>query len=83
MLDKVQAAAKQLETTSDNEPKNRQTASGATRVQVEAPVFNASQYLWAGSVGVLNAINQGVMILFLTYRHAAFRRPHINANSWR
>lgn len=67
VLDKVQAAAKQLETTSDNEPKNRQTASGATRVQVEAPVFNASQYLWAGSVGVLNAINQGIMILFLTY----------------
>lgn len=57
VLDKVQAAAKQLETASDNEPKNRQTASGATRVQVEAPAFNASQYLWAGSVGALNAIN--------------------------
>jgi predicted PurR-regulated permease PerM len=67
VLDKVQAAAKELETTSDTESKNRQTASGATRVQVEAPAFNASQYLWASSLGVLNAINQGIMILFLTY----------------
>src|SRR6185503_6086338 len=49
VLEKVQAAAKELETTSDIEAKNRQTESGATRVQVEAPPFNASQYLWATS----------------------------------
>jgi predicted PurR-regulated permease PerM len=67
VLDKVQAAAKVLETTTDSESGNRQTASGATRVQVEAPAFNASQYLWSSSFSVLNAINQGIMILFLTY----------------
>jgi predicted PurR-regulated permease PerM len=67
VLEKVQAAAKELETTSDIGSRNRQTASGATRVQVETPGFNASQYLWANSFSALNALNQGIMILFLTY----------------
>ena len=67
VLDKVQAAAKELESTTDADSRNRQTPSGATRVQVEAPAFNASQYLWSSSLGVLNAVNQGIMILFLTY----------------
>jgi predicted PurR-regulated permease PerM len=41
--------------------------SGAVRVQVEEPGFQASEYFWAGSMGFLSALNRGVMILFLTY----------------
>jgi predicted PurR-regulated permease PerM len=67
MLDNVEAAAKEFETPSGKPLQNKQTASGATRVQVEAPAFSASQYLWSGSVGALNAMNQGIMVLFLTY----------------
>jgi predicted PurR-regulated permease PerM len=67
MLATVDAAAKELETASGKQLQNKQTASGATRVQVETPAFSASQYLWSGSVGALNAMNQGIMVLFLTY----------------
>src|SRR5688572_30033717 len=53
MLATVDAAAKELETASASgkQLQNKQTASGATRVQVETPAFSASQYLWSGSVG--------------------------------
>ena len=67
VLDKVQAAAKELEKTTATESSTARTPSGATRVQVEEPAFKASDYLWSGSVSVLSAINQGIVILFLTY----------------
>jgi predicted PurR-regulated permease PerM len=66
VLDKVQAAAKELERTTAA-PQSGRTPSGATRVQVETPAFRASDYLWSGSVGALNLANQIVMILFLAY----------------
>jgi predicted PurR-regulated permease PerM len=66
VLDKVQAAAKEIETTTAERGSGR-TPSGATRVQVEEPMFRASNYLWVGSMGALSLINQAVMILFLTY----------------
>jgi predicted PurR-regulated permease PerM len=66
VLDKVQAAAKEIETTTSERTPAR-TPSGATRVQVEEPMFRASDYLWAGSVGALSLANQAIMILFLAY----------------
>jgi predicted PurR-regulated permease PerM len=66
VLDKVQAAAKEIETTTAERIGGR-APSGATRVQVEEPVFRAADYLRAGSVGALSLINQLVMILFLAY----------------
>jgi len=66
VLDKVQAAAKEIETTTADSMSNR-TPSGATRVQVEQPIFSASNYLWAGSMGMLSVLNQAIMVLFLAY----------------
>jgi predicted PurR-regulated permease PerM len=66
VLDKVQAAAKEIETTTA-EPASGRSPSGATRVQVEEPVFRAADYLRAGSVGAVSMINQSVMIVFLAY----------------
>ena len=65
VLDKVQAAAKELEETT-TDPSTARTSSGATRVQIEEPMFSASYYLRSGSVGVVSVVNQGIMILFLT-----------------
>ena len=37
------------------------------RVRVEEPPLSARGLLWSGSVGALSALNQAMMILFLTY----------------
>jgi predicted PurR-regulated permease PerM len=68
VIDKVQKAAKELEEpTPGTEPAEPTTPSGATRVQIEEPVFDASSYLWNTSITAMTLANQGIMILFLTY----------------
>jgi predicted PurR-regulated permease PerM len=63
-IDKVQQAADALQTSSEDvKAKTR----GVMRVQVEEPMFQASSYIWATSIGALSALNQAVMILLLTY----------------
>ena len=37
------------------------------RVQVEEPRLTATSLLWSGSVGAVSALNQLIMIMFLTY----------------
>ena len=37
------------------------------RVQVEEPRITATGLLWSGSIGAVSALNQLIMILFLTY----------------
>ena len=41
--------------------------SGVQRVQVEAPPINVSDYVWWGSIGMLGALGQVVLVLFLVY----------------
>jgi predicted PurR-regulated permease PerM len=43
------------------------TPSGVQRVRIEDPGFQASALVWSGSMGLMSAANQLVMILFLTY----------------
>jgi predicted PurR-regulated permease PerM len=61
-LDKVEQAAQELAKTDSPKP-----APGVMRVQVEEPRITATGLLWSGSVGALSAVNQLIMILFLTY----------------
>jgi predicted PurR-regulated permease PerM len=63
-LDKVQQAADELQKTSGGPAP---AAPGVVRVQVEQPSFQATNMVWAGSIGALSAFNQLVMVLFLTY----------------
>lgn len=65
-LSRIQTAAKEIE-VSTSAPPTAPVDGGVARVQVAEPAFNASDYLWAGSLGLLNAVNNGIMILFLTY----------------
>jgi predicted PurR-regulated permease PerM len=62
-IEKVQQAADALQTP-DTPLK---PAPGVVRVQVEDPKFQASNFVWTQSIGLLSAVNQLVMILFLTY----------------
>lgn len=61
-IEQVQEAADELQKSAEPVVAQR----GVVRVQVEEP-FSATQFLWSGSMGVLAAVNQVIMILFLTY----------------
>lgn len=61
-LDKVEQAAEELAKTDAPKP-----LPGVMRVQVEEPRITATGLLWSGSIGAVNAVNQLIMILFLTY----------------
>ena len=62
-LEKVQQAADALQSAAEPSV----TAAGVTRVQIEEPAFQASTAFWSGSIGLLSAANQVVVVLFLTY----------------
>ena len=61
-LDKVQQAAAELQKGDTAKP-----APGVVRVQVEEPRITATGLLWSGSVSAVYALNQMMMIMFLTY----------------
>ena len=66
-IQQVQKAATELERAADAAATPRPAPTGVTRVQVEAPPFNVSEYLVSGSIGAVAAIGQLVLILFLVY----------------
>lgn len=61
-LDKVEQAAAELAKTDKPKP-----APGVVRVQVEEPRVTATGLMWSGSMGAITAVNQLIMIVFLTY----------------
>jgi predicted PurR-regulated permease PerM len=61
-LDKFEQAAEELAKTDKPKP-----APGVVRVQVEEPRITATGLMWSGSMGAITAVNQLIMILFLTY----------------
>jgi predicted PurR-regulated permease PerM len=63
-LDKVQEAAAELQKPAVPDTAN---ASEPVRVQVEAPAFDATAYVWSGGLTVLSLLSQAVMVLFLTF----------------
>jgi predicted PurR-regulated permease PerM len=62
VIEKVQEAADTLQAS-----KEPSATPGVMRVQVENPGFQARTFVWSSSVGLLLALNQLVMVLFLTY----------------
>jgi len=61
-LEKVEQAAEELAKNDVPKP-----VPGVVRVQVEEPRFTATGFLWSGSMGAVGALNQVIMLLFLTY----------------
>ena len=65
-IEQVQKAASEIErATSAASPPP--TPSGVQRVQVESPPINIGDYVMWGSLGIVAALGQLVLILFLTY----------------
>ena len=61
-LEKVEQAAEELARTDGQKP-----APGVVRVEVQEPRMTANTLLWTGSMSVAAALNQVIIILFLTY----------------
>ncbi|WP_225781520.1 AI-2E family transporter [Xenophilus sp. Marseille-Q4582] len=67
-LDTVQQAAEHLERAAqDNSHASPPPRRGVQRVIVERPPFNVRDYLWVGTVGLMNAAGQFTLVLFLTF----------------
>lgn len=66
-LDTVQAAADQLERAAQANASSSPPRRGVQRVIIERPPFNVRDYLWVGTVGVMNAASQFTLVLFLTF----------------
>ena len=64
-LAKVQAAAKALDSAAAEAGRDTPTVPGVTRVEVQQP-WRFSDRLWAGSLGAISLLGQGVAVLFLT-----------------
>jgi predicted PurR-regulated permease PerM len=68
-MGQVQKAASELERaareTGVQSPAT--TSSGATRVQIEQPRLNMSDYLWSGTLGAAALAGQTAIVLFLVY----------------
>ncbi|VTU27506.1 Transport of quorum-sensing signal protein [Variovorax sp. SRS16] len=66
-IDTVQKAAAQLEQAAQENSEKVAARKGVARVVIERPAFNVRDYLWTGTVGLLNAAGQLTLIAFLTY----------------
>jgi predicted PurR-regulated permease PerM len=66
-IEKVQQAATEIDKAAKEAAQPAEAQKGVTRVQVIDPVFRASDYLWAGGMGLINVAAQFVLVLFLVY----------------
>ena len=66
-LDKMQAAAREIEETAKVASGTAPAPRGVMRVQVEQPGFRIGDYVLSGTLGLLSLAGQALMVLFLTY----------------
>lgn len=66
-LGRVQQAATELDKTAAEATTSAAAPRGVVRVQVEEPGLRATDFIWRGSLGMLTAASQGIMVLFLAY----------------
>ena len=66
-LDTVQKAATQIEQAAAENSTTSPPRRGVQRVVVERPPFNVRDYLWSGTMGLLSAVGQFTVVIFLTF----------------
>ena len=66
-LEKVQKAATQIELAAAENGSAPTTRRGVQRVQIERSPLNIRDYLWSGTVGVMSALGQFTVVVFLTF----------------
>jgi predicted PurR-regulated permease PerM len=66
-LGALREATKEIDKTAAEATGTSAPPSGVMRVQVEEPIFKASDFLWSGSMGLVTLSLQLVMVSFLSY----------------
>ncbi|HEX6975261.1 MAG TPA: AI-2E family transporter, partial [Vicinamibacterales bacterium] len=66
-IDKAAAEASKGQAGAGSADQDPAARPGVQKVEVVDPPFRASDYLWAGGMGLLNISGQFMMILFLVY----------------
>lgn len=66
-LEKVQKAATQIEQAAAENGAAPTTLRGVQRVQIERAPLNIRNYLWSGTMGVMSALGQFTVVVFLTF----------------
>jgi len=66
-LDTVQKAATQIEQATTDTGASTPARRGVQRVIIERPPFNIRDYLWSGTKGLMSALGQLMVVIFLTY----------------
>ena len=67
-IEKVQKAAAELERTAEASAIARPTtARGVTKVTIERARFDVKDYLWPGALGLVAAVGQATVIVFVTF----------------
>lgn len=66
-LDSLRRATTAIDKTAADAAGASTAPAGVVRVQVEEPVFRASDYLWSGSTGLAGLASQLAMVCFLVY----------------
>ncbi|WP_169168187.1 AI-2E family transporter [Acidovorax sp. SRB_24] len=66
-LETVQKAATQIEQAAAENAAPPATKRGVQRVQIESAPLNIRAYLWSGTMGLLSAVGQFTVVVFLTF----------------
>jgi predicted PurR-regulated permease PerM len=66
-LDTMQKAATQIEQAANENSAAAAPRRGVQRVIIERPPFNIRDYLWSGTMGLMSALGQLAVVVFLTY----------------
>lgn len=80
-LERIQAAARAVDTAAAEAGAPATKSPGVTRVEIEQP-WRVSDILWTGGMGALGILGQGVTVLFLTifllYEDDSFKRKLVS-----
>jgi predicted PurR-regulated permease PerM len=66
-LDTMQKAATQIEQAATEGSAATPTRRGVQRVVIERPSFSIRDYLWSGTMGLMSALGQLTVVVFLTF----------------
>jgi len=66
-LDTMQKAATQIEQAATEGSAAAPPRRGVQRVVIERPSFNLRDYLWSGTMGLMSALGQLTVVVFLTF----------------
>lgn len=66
-MDKVQKAATEFEKTAKETSKEVEPEKEVTKVQIEKPKFDVKDYIWPGTIGLIGAAANIIIVIFITF----------------